>query len=93
MTLKTLKDFRDIEPMSTVNGSIIERILPTDGYVKKEDLRQEGINWIKASRDMMIWQKLADYNNIEEAEAAHQGIQNFIKYFFNISEKEIIESK
>ena len=52
-------------------------------------LRKEAIKWIKASKGLPAWIKLVNYDNMKEANIAHEAIENWIKYFFSIDSKEL----
>lgn len=94
-TLKTLKDVEGLKnaPDTPIDGSY------NDGYGTgwcvginelKKELRAEAIKWAKDLNDGTFMSNEA-FRIIETTETF--GIVNWIKHFFNITEKDLEESK
>ena len=73
--LKTLKEIeKEIKIEPFKSGQTTTKI---KGIVSVKELRQEAIKWIK------------DFYSCPNFESTKDAVQSFIKYFFNITEKDL----
>ena len=82
MELKTLKDFKEVEPIITKSGKIIEKVV-SEGYASKEELKEEAIIQIKEL------QKVDAALNQNNKDRLVEGKICQMIFFFNIAEEDL----
>ena len=85
--MEVLKTLNDIKIFVEFRPEGVSGVIPTGSYVRLWELKQEAIKWIK---ELEIGDNpLLDYK--KENPECDDAVIRFIKYFFNIKDKEVIK--
>ena len=101
--LKTLKDIKEVEPVLTMAGTIIEKVVHS-GYASKEELKQEAIKIFKNLQGPetiypILLENFPDdikgsiakgmWNDSKFRYGSEYGMLAMLMYFFNITEEDL----
>lgn len=56
--------------------------------VDTDDLKAEAIKWIKWFKDS-DWDEFKEFNSSDEFGSGHEGLDNWIRHFFNLTKEEL----
>lgn len=81
--MKELKTLKDLDTFDKFMPCTDKR-----DFIDKDELKAEAIKWIKWFKDS-DWDEFKEFNSSDEFGSGHEGLDNWIRHFFNLTEEEL----
>jgi len=89
MPCQTLKTLKDLNKYKLIREPVMMHPTKDGDWVELSDLKEMAIKWLRATKQVGTAQKLADYKNIETANAVYEAIENIVKHLFDVTEEDL----